>query len=97
YDHTIPPRDAAVVRYGLRLPADAELPLAVEARLRQRRLTLEVQRASCAQARTPVGRAFRAQLLRRKGLALDGCAAQPIIDVATARAPLAGEPGAGEL
>jgi hypothetical protein len=91
YDHTIAPRDAAVVRYALTLPGwlrAEQLPLTVEARLRQRRLTLEVQRAACTAARSPAGRAFAAKLRARKGLALDGCVVQPIIEVARTSAVL---------
>jgi hypothetical protein len=99
YDHTIPPRDAAVVRYALRLPRSVrpdQLPLTVRASLRHRRLTREMARAACRQARSPLGRAFDAALRARKGLTVDGCVAQPTIEVARAAVTLPGVAPGGE-
>lgn len=85
YDHTIPPRDAAVVRYAFEVPAAAERkgPLTIRARLRHRRLSQESARAACKQFQSPVGQAYARELRRLKGLSLDGCAPQPVIDVYT--------------
>lgn len=47
-DRTIAPRDAAVVRYALRVPEEVQAPLAVHARLRHRRHDGPLHAAACA-------------------------------------------------
>lgn len=83
HNHTLPPRDAEVIAYALDVPASlpaSALPLKVKARLRHRSRGLALQRAACADASTPRGRAFRGKT------PLDPCPPQPIIDVAEAEA-----------
>jgi hypothetical protein len=86
YNHTLAPREAAVVEYAFDVPdaIDPEaLPLRVRARLRHRTRNLEVGRAACESARTARGRAFRRADARSD---LDPCAVQPVVDVAEAEA-----------
>jgi tetratricopeptide (TPR) repeat protein len=80
-NHTIPPRDAAVAEFAFDVPEALDpgaLPLKVTARLRHRSRSLELQRAACADGKTPRGRAFAAA----SGIALDACAAQPVTEIA---------------
>ena len=91
YDHTIPPRDAAVVRYALSLEGagtNIPRPLTISARLRHRRLSLESAKAACAQFKTPLGQAYKTKLRALKGLALNGCVKQPVVDIASALSTL---------
>jgi hypothetical protein len=79
-NHTILPRDAAVVELGFDAPAtldDGALPLHVVARLRHRSRSLEVGRAACADTKQPWGRAFATA----DGV-IDGCAPQPVTEIA---------------
>jgi tetratricopeptide (TPR) repeat protein len=78
-NHTLLPRDAAVVELSFDAPAtldEGALPLRITARLRHRSRTLELQRAACADSKTSWGRAFAAID------PLDPCAPQPITEVA---------------
>jgi nitrate/TMAO reductase-like tetraheme cytochrome c subunit/tetratricopeptide (TPR) repeat protein len=82
FNHTIPPRDAAVAEYGFDVPASITndaLPLRVRARLRHRTRNLEVWRAACADSKSERGRAFRRFDPRSD---LDPCAPQPVTDIA---------------
>lgn len=88
YDHTIAPRDAAVVRYAVSLPPAAQGPFTVAVRLRHRRLTSSSFEAGCQVFRSDAGQAYARRLRQLKGLSLDGCAPQPLIDVASARVAL---------
>jgi tetratricopeptide (TPR) repeat protein len=92
-DHTLAPRDAAVVRYRLDLPREVHAPLELHARLRHRSRNLLLQRAACADARSPRGRAFDRAAAELRGQALDPCAPQPVITLAEHRAWRG--PGAG--
>ncbi|MCP4444757.1 MAG: tetratricopeptide repeat protein [Myxococcales bacterium] len=81
----IGPRDAAVVRYALDVPAGltaARHPLTVTALLRHRRNGLELQKLACETARSARGRAFAraTRALGRK--VMDPCPSQPIVDIA---------------
>ncbi len=94
-NHTVRPRDAEVVELAFDAPAvldEGALPLRVTARLRHRSRSLELQRAACADTRTPWGRAFAAVD------ALDACAPQPVTEIARAEimlgAPLGRRPDA---
>lgn len=85
YDHTIAPRDAAVVRYVFALPEgfdEARLPLKVETRIRHRRLSKEIHRAVCEMSKGEASQAFDRKVAAYKNLELDACAEQPIIDIA---------------
>jgi len=76
-DHTIAPRDAAVVGYELRVPAGAKR-LRVTARLMHRTRNLSLQKAACRSASTARGGAF-ARAAEVNGRArLDPCAPQPV-------------------
>ena len=91
WNHTIPPRDAAVVGYGFVAPEDpAAYPLAVTARLRHRSRNLPLQRAACEDARSPRGRSFGDVGLKKVARAIDPCRAQPVTDLARAEARLSG-------
>lgn len=81
FNHTIPPRGAQVVEYGLPIPEDVRFPLHIVTRLQHRTRSLPVQRASCEAYKTPRGKAFRAM-----GADLDPCTKQPITTVAKAEA-----------
>jgi hypothetical protein len=86
WNHTIDARDAAVVRYGLTLPEDLaaeSLPLTVTARLRHRRHGRDLHQAACAASRDPVGRAFDETAARLTGVRVDGCAPQPVTELAS--------------
>jgi tetratricopeptide (TPR) repeat protein len=88
---TLAPREAQVIRYALDVPAgltDADLPLAVTARLRHRSRTLKMQRTVCEAARTAAGRAFIAGARGAREVVLDPCRPQPITLVAEARIEL---------
>jgi hypothetical protein len=86
FDHTLAPRDATVVAYDVEIPTDLDaqaMPLRVDARLRHRTRSLPVQRAACDAFRNARGRAFAAAA---GSGALDVCAAQPVVDIASAEA-----------
>jgi len=76
YDHTIGPRDAAVVQLAFDVPSlnEAQLPLSIRARLWHRARPFELAEATCDAAATSRGRAFSS--------GLDACAEQPITLVA---------------
>ena len=83
WDHTIAPRDAALVRYAVEIPADAARPVRIEAALRARRHPVPFSRFACASSRTTRGHAFDVAA-RVAGLsALDTCAPEPVVEVAT--------------
>jgi tetratricopeptide (TPR) repeat protein len=97
FDRTIAPRDVAIARYELSLPgelAQDQWPLQLHARLRQRRLPLDLHRRACDESKTPRGAAFRDATRAHKGLDLDPCRPQPILDLATANLALG--PGADD-
>ena len=82
YNHTIPPRDAAVVGFGFVAPADpARYPLRVVARLRHRSRGLELQKIACADTRSERGRAFGKVGLKKVARAIDACRVQPVTDL----------------
>jgi hypothetical protein len=83
WDHTIAPRDAGAVRYAIAIPADAARPIRVEATLRARRHPVPFSRFACEMARTRRGRAFDAAARAAGRPALDACADEPVIDVAS--------------
>ncbi|TKD00069.1 multiheme c-type cytochrome [Polyangium fumosum] len=81
FNHTIPPRGAQVVEYGLEAPAGVAFPLRVIARLRHRTRSLPVFHAACEASKSERGKAFRAA-----GFDLDGCTPEPVTKVAEADA-----------
>ncbi|HQY61927.1 MAG: hypothetical protein IPQ09_17765 [Myxococcales bacterium] len=90
YDNTLAPRDAAIVRYGLTVPEGASLPLTVRATLRHRSRSLPLQRAACADAITPRGRAFAAESPKNRARAFDPCPPQPVTTLGAAWVALGG-------
>lgn len=83
YDHTIPPRDAELVRYDWTPPESVEFPLTVRARLEHRRLTESFQSDVCEATQTERGRAFLDRTERLLGRRPDPCLDQPITTMAT--------------
>ena len=78
-ERTIAPRDAALVRYEFTVPSHATGPLRVEARLRHRRHSLAFARFVCAEMGSTRDRVEPGPGRN----ALDGCAEQPVTDLAT--------------
>ncbi|MCB9596398.1 MAG: hypothetical protein H6719_26990 [Sandaracinaceae bacterium] len=85
FDRTLAPRDAEVVRYAFELTADVAQPLSIDARLRHRRHSHPMHAAACAATRSPRGRAFAATSVALGRIPIDGCAEQPVTEVASAR------------
>ncbi len=83
WDHSIAPRDAAAVRYGMTIPAGASLPIRVEVTLRARRHQPTFSRFACEMSQTRRGRAFDAAALAAAMPQLDACADEPVVDVAS--------------
>lgn len=101
FNHTIAPRDAELARYRLDVPKDAALPLRIVARLRHRSRNLPLFAATCADAKTPRGAQFAAEVAKRAGHRLDPCATEPVTDVASHELTLGrlgrgGDGGGGE-
>ncbi len=87
FDRTNAPRDAAVARYTWTLPDDlapTSFPLRVQAKLRHRRIQRALHQRICEDHKTESGQAFAKATLLNKGFALDPCAPQPILEVASA-------------
>lgn len=83
WDHTIAPRDAALVRYAVTIPEDAARPVRIEAVLRARRHPVPFSRFACESARGERGRAFDAAASAAEMTPLDACAPEPVVDVAS--------------
>ena len=86
FDHTIAPRDAELARFRFDVPARLDvrqLPLRVTARLRHRSRNLALARAVCTESRTSRGTAFTREVHARTDAWIDGCASEPVTDVAT--------------
>jgi hypothetical protein len=82
YNHTIGPRDAAVVGYAFSAPTDpAAYPLKARVRLRHRTRNLELQRAACADTRSDRGRTFGRVGLAKVARAIDACRPQPVTEL----------------
>lgn len=91
WNHTLPPRDAAVVGYSFTTPVDpAAYPLAVSARLRHRSRGLELQKVACSDFRSERGKTFNRVGLTKVARAIDACRPQPVTDVASVRVLLSG-------
>ncbi len=89
-NHTLPPREAAVVGYTLEVPASAALPLTARARLRHRSRSATLRRATCEESRTARGRELTRASERLLGTTADGCVPAPITELATATVVLGG-------
>jgi len=86
FDHTIAPRDAELARFRFDVPARLDvrqLPLRVTARLRHRSRNLSLARSVCTESRTARGTAFTREVHARTDAWIDGCASEPVTDVAT--------------
>lgn len=81
YDHTIKPRDAAVVRYVFDVKGKEARRLQVRTRLRHRRLTPDILAEACAFSKTDQGAEYKAHTLTHTGKRPDPCIVQPIIEV----------------
>ncbi len=81
-NQTIAARDAIAERYTFTAPADVQLPLRVDARLRHRSRSLRFQDEICTVSKTPAGRAFHDGTIAARDADLDACRAQPITEIA---------------
>jgi hypothetical protein len=88
WNHTIPPRDAAVVGYTFEVPTVAKLPLAATARLRHRSRGAELQKAACEDFRSARGQTFGKVGLAKVARAIDACKVQPITELGVAKVVL---------
>ncbi len=78
---TLAAREAQVTRYVFDVPASltaSQLPLTVNARLRHRSRTLNMQATVCATAMTEAGKAFLVGAKGARDVVLDPCKTQPI-------------------
>jgi hypothetical protein len=83
-DHTIPARDAAVVRYAVE---SATLPLTVTAELVARRHRPGLRELACEASRSRRGRAF----LAASPEPIDGCAEEPLMVLAHVERTITGQ------
>jgi tetratricopeptide (TPR) repeat protein len=93
FNHTIAPRDAAVVHYRLDVPSGLELgqlPLRVTGRLRHRTRDVALAKAACADAKTIRGRAFAREVKKRNDVTIDPCVPEPVTNIAEAEAWIGG-------
>ncbi len=86
FDRTLRAHDAQIVRYGLTLPHQAELPVRIDARLMHRKHSRQFQRAACEASQSERGRAFAGFAEALGKIALDPCRRQPITEIASATA-----------
>jgi len=94
FNHTIPPRDAELIRYRWQVPrelAPQRQPLRITARLRHRSRNLALAHQTCAEQSTPRGQAFVAEVKRRTNAPFDACVAPPVTDIAV-RTVVVGQP-----
>ena len=89
---TLAPREAQAVRYSFAVPATAQRPLTVTARLRHRSRPLKAQLAACAAAHSLEGAKFLAGARGTRDVTLDPCKPQPITLVASVTRVLDGTP-----
>jgi hypothetical protein len=95
FDHTIPPLAARVIRYAYVLPENVSLPLSIHARVRHRRHRKDERDFACEATRSARGQRFGAAARKSAEPVLDGCAAEPVLDIADYRATL-GAPDASD-
>jgi tetratricopeptide (TPR) repeat protein len=88
YDHTLPPFGARVVRYSFNVPDGTAAPLQIDARVMHRRHRREAREFACEATKSERGRAFIAAARERHESAFDGCAEEPIVEVAQAHVTL---------
>jgi tetratricopeptide (TPR) repeat protein len=92
---SLAPREAQAIRYAFDVPATAQMPLTVTARLRHRSRTLQMQEEVCRAAKTADGKQFLSGAKGARDVTLDPCKPQPITLIA--EATLEFGPGAHEL
>ncbi len=80
-DHTIAPRDVAVVRYRGQLAKGVKAHSVLVELVHQSR-SEEVARASCAESKSARGKAFARAALAFTGEAVDACVPQPVTVIA---------------
>ena len=86
-DHTLGPRDAAVVQYTWTVPelAPTQRPLSIEARLRHRRHPTVFSREVCKDAQRERSQAFAQAALAMGHGVIDPCVPQPITEIAAVK------------
>lgn len=95
WNHTIPPRDAAVVGFGFVTPKDTgAYPLKTSVRLRHRTRNLDLQKAACADFKSERGKTFNRVGLAKVARAIDACRPQPVTDLGNVVITLSGPRGA---
>jgi hypothetical protein len=93
WNHTVPSRDARVVRVRVQVPktlAPEELPLVVEGRISHRARSDEMMKTACDDLKTPRGQAFANAALKQTGTKLDPCVAQPVTIIDSTKVTLTG-------
>ena len=89
-DYSILPRDALVARYTWKATDDVTPPIRATARLRHRRVHEPLREQACDDFKTKRGQEFAKWSKEYKGVIIDPCKPQPVIEVATAWAELGG-------
>jgi tetratricopeptide (TPR) repeat protein len=88
YDHTVASLAARVVRYTLTLPRGFAAPLRAAAKLRHRKHRSDARELACEATRNARGRAFVARARALGMPVLDGCRAEPIVEIASSEVEL---------
>jgi Cytochrome c554 and c-prime len=89
FDHTIPPLAARVIRYSWRVPPGFSGTLDLHVRVRHRRHRQDERDFACQATLSTRGQSFAAAARTFGRPALDGCAAEPVHDIADYRAKVA--------
>ncbi|MEZ4440533.1 MAG: multiheme c-type cytochrome [Polyangiaceae bacterium] len=92
YDATLAPRDRGLLRYELVVPEKLALPLEVRIRIVHQSREPALVAATCAEARSPRGLAYRDAVIAAGRRPLDACVAPPRTVVAEHRVRLGGAP-----
>ncbi|MFT3709050.1 MAG: multiheme c-type cytochrome [Archangium sp.] len=93
WNHTVPARDARVVRIRVLVPETLkpeDFPLQAEARITHRARSDEMMAMACDDAKTERGKAFLEQAFKQTGMKLDPCVSQPMTVIDEAHATLSG-------
>lgn len=83
FNHTLLPRETAVVQFDLTLPSnltDRDLPISVTATLKHRTRNLHLGKLSCEASENARGKAFRGQHAKSD---LNACTPQPVTEIDT--------------
>ena len=84
FDRTVPPHEARIVRYAMRVPANPRMPFRVAVELKHRKHNLEFQRVACEESLSERGIAFQEGAAARGKTPMDACAPQPVTQIAHA-------------